>query len=145
MLRERESTVGGLVPRLRGEDGLGRDLVPDKLLIVGYCELLLATAGGIIVVLSIGAGSLSAIVKVIIAMGNVVIVAAALTYLLVEGTVMLAESFLKKREEEGRKKGIEQAYRHIAFMIGEQSDLSDAEREKLLELLKHPPNTSRNT
>ena len=58
---------------------------------------------------------------------------------------MLAESFLKKREEEGRKRGIEQAYHHIAFMIGEQSDLSDAEREKLLELLKHPPNTSRNT
>ena len=103
MLRERESTVGGLVPRLRGEDGLGRDLVPDKLLIVGYCELLLATAGGIIVVLSIGAGSLSAIVKVIIAMGNVVIVAAALTYLLVEGTVMLAESFSEKR---GRKRGV---------------------------------------
>ena len=77
--------------------------------------------------------------KVIIAMGNVVIVAAALTYVLVEGTVMLAESFLKKREEEGRKKGIEQAYRHIAFMIGERPDLSDAEREKLLELLEHPP------
>jgi hypothetical protein len=37
--------------------------------------LLLATAGGVVVVLSIGAGSLSAIVKVIIAMGNGVIVA----------------------------------------------------------------------
>ena len=107
--------------------------------------LLLATAGGVVVVLAIGVGSLNAIVKVIIAMGNVVIVAAALTYVLVEGTVMLAESFLKKREEEGRKKGIEQAYRHIAFMIGERPDLSDAEREKLLELLEHPPDTSRNT
>ena len=107
--------------------------------------LLLTTAGGVVVVLGIGVGSLNAIVKVIIAMANVVIVSAALTYVLVEGTVMLAESFLKKREEEGRKKGIEQAYRHIAFMIGEQPDLSDAEREKLLELLKHPPDNSQNT
>ena len=107
--------------------------------------LLLTTAGGVVVVLGIGVGNLNAIVKVIIAMANVVIVSAALTYVFVEGTVMLAESFLKKREEEGRKKGIEQAYRHIAFMIGEQSDLSDAERGKLLELLKHPPDTSQNT
>ena len=53
--------------------------------------LLLATAGGVVVVLGIGVRSLNAIVKVIVAMANVVIVAAALTYLLVEGTVIKKE------------------------------------------------------
>ena len=48
-------------------------------------------------------GVLETTVAIIITMQSVVVVAAALVYLTVEGSAMIAEKYLKKRFEDGRK------------------------------------------
>ena len=73
------------------------------------------------------------LIPIIRHMREVAIVSTAYSFIVVEGTTMLAEIFLKNREEKGRQEGQEEERKRILKLLDE---LPPEERERAKKLLE---------
>ena len=68
-------------------------------------------------------------------MGTIVIAVAAFTVTVLEGYAMLAERYLKRRHEEGRREGRQEGHQEVLRLLREKGLLTDEDARRLLEVI----------